>query len=609
MSLRSASICLFLIVLMTTLSATASAQDPTPPFPLLTEGTTSGKLGSYMEGLFARQLGVCLTGSPSPKNLKVTQRNWGITTVKDVSAIPPALTDPSLKPNGVVFIGFDSSIGRTFAYVYPSKSLVIKTPDANNYVIADYLEDPKLLALTGLNSAVYDFGCSASIAASMKLNNKWSFPPADISTALQADLSSKSTYHLAFVSGIFYSPLWQAYMSTTDSDWRTYGRMLLWEWYSRHPQAASDQVPRFVLTQFNGAAVYRLFTSSFSNDGKADLSVALGAASVNFSGSLQAAYDQSSQSRVESFGIVARQLEGSSSEDDAFQTLPSLPELAGRISSAGKAHLDPDSTDHRLYSATAHAQIIYGIPEVICKSPWSINPSTTQDGNLTISSSPIFTDPKDSKTPPYCKIQVSYQLNSPPGPNARASLAYVLQTDIKDSNDSVLATAKFKADEVSLSSTGKPSVDPESSTGMPDSPVTLNQGGITFFTYSWTLKFPVEEDTLQQDKISSVTPSVMEPKVTCTGHPDVAPVSGTTAFSGGQLTVVLQHKNNDTIENLDLSRFSQPCSFTGRVVFTLNNGLQVAADIPATQVFYSPFKPATPAPAINVPVPAQPPHL
>jgi hypothetical protein len=578
----------------------AIGQDPASPFPLLPENAKSGKLGSYMEGLFQRQLGVCLTGSPSPKKLAVTKPSLLGTTSKDLSAIPPALADPTVKPNGTVIIGFDSSIGRTFAYIYPAKSIVLPSVDVTNYVIADYLEDPQRLTKTGLDNAVYDFGCSASIAASMKLNSKWSFPPADVSTALQADLSSKSTYHLAFVSGLFFSPLWQQYMSTTDSDWRTYGRMLLWEWYSRHPQAASDNVPRYILTQFNGVSVYKLFTSSFSNDGKADLSVALGAAAVNLSGTLQASYDQSSRSKVESFGMVVRQLGGSAAEDDAFEALPSVSELANKISSTGKAHLDSSSTDHRLFQTTAHTQIIYGIPEVICKGSWSINPATTQDGSLTVLDSSTFNDPKDSKTPPYCKIQISYHLDSPPTGTSRADLVYVLQTDLKDGNGNAIASAKFKADTVSLSASGKPSIDPASSTGMPDPPVTLTTGGVTFFTYGWNLKYPVEEDTIQQDKISSVASTVLEPKVTCTGRTDMTPFSARASFVGGQLMIALEHKNNDTIENIDLTRFSQACTFSGRVIFSLNNSMQVTADVPATQIFYSPLRPATPTgPAAN----------
>src|SRR5215471_5440283 len=135
-TLRATSICIVFSTIV--LSAIAFAQDPPSPFPILGEGAKSGKLGSYLEGLFQRQLGICLTGSPTPRKLTVTKSTLGGigTTSKDLSAIPPALRDPSLKPNGDVVIGFDASVGRTFAYIYPSKSLVIQSPDVNNYLIA-----------------------------------------------------------------------------------------------------------------------------------------------------------------------------------------------------------------------------------------------------------------------------------------------------------------------------------------------------------------------------------------------------------------------------------------------------------------------------------------
>jgi hypothetical protein len=582
--------------------AVACAQDPTPPKPLLPDTARSGTLGSYLETAFQKQLGVCISGSPTPKPLTLTK---GLSH-KDVSAIPPALTDPSLKIGGDISIGFDASVGRTFAYIYPSQAILTTTPDVNNYVIADYLEDPHLLTTSGLDKTVYDFSCSASIAASMKVNSKWAFPPADVSAAISGDLNSKATYHLSLVSGVFYSPLWQQYNSTIDTDWRTYARMLLWEWYSRYPGAASDGSQRYLLTQFNGLSLYRIMTSSFSTDGKVDSSVALNMPVVSVQGQIQASFNSTSQASVESFGILVRHADGAATEDDHFEPLPKLAELAKRISGSGKSHLDKD-TDHTLFQTTSHNQIINGIPPVICTGPWTIDPAVTPNGTLTTLGTPIPVPSTDVKVAPSCKLTIAYQLNAPPAATAKETLTYSLASSIQDAAGSTIATIKFAAEPVSLSASGKPSIGNTSSTGIPGPPDTKSLPGTddTLFTYDWTLNYPVAEDSATPERIASVAADVLDSHLKCENVNEIVPLTAHASFSAGQLTVMIEHRNKESKETLDYTKFSRGCIFNGKVALSLNNGVAVIAVIPDTQIYYSPVKVPAPAPAAPVaPAPA-----
>jgi hypothetical protein len=238
-------------------------------------------LGSFLEKPFQLQLGYCITGTETAKTLILKKT---LSHDREISAIPPQLNDPSLTLTSNVVFNNNSSVGRAFGYVYNNQSVVLPNPDGNNFLLIDYLEDPQLMTLSGLNNAIYDYSCSSSIAASMNLNAGWTFPIAQIASAIEADASKKTSYHLALVSGTFYSPFWSFYNSAISQDWKTYAQLLAWEWYTRHPAAATDNVKRFALTQFDGVAVYKVTTNAFAVNGKADAKASLSSPAINISG-------------------------------------------------------------------------------------------------------------------------------------------------------------------------------------------------------------------------------------------------------------------------------------------------------------------------------------
>lgn len=591
--------------IVTSIVTFAHAQDPPPPKPLLPDNAASGNLGSYLEGIFQGQLVTCISGGSdsTPRPLTVT-KGLGGAIHKQISAIPPILRDPSIKLDDNVTIGYDASVARTFAYVYSQQALLTaadSAPDVSNYLVSNYLEDPQLMTTSGLDSAVYDLSCSSALAASIKANSSWSFPPAQISAAIEADISSKSTYHLALVSGTFYSPIWQAYKSTISSDWGTYGRMLAWDWYSRHPGAASDHTSRYLLSQFKGISIYQIKTTSFSSDGQATLSAAVQIPAATISGSLKASYNQNSAATVNDFHIVVRPGATPGAPDAQFQPFPSLANLSSKINSSGRARLDPNSTDHRLFIATTHAQTIYGVAQSTCQSPWKIAPAATSDGTLALVGSPAWADANvtdaTNPIPPSCKFQISFTLQSPPSATAREDLNYSLTNDVTSESGDVLGTVKFVADTVHLSSSGKPSIDPQSTTGVPPPPDVKDLGttGIKQFTYEWDLSFPVEEDVILADQIDHISPNIISPKISCGGTTIPPILNATAAYTNGTpLAVKVTHINTTNNENIDTTKINVACSFSGSVQFTLKNGITSTMDFPSTTVFYSPLIPSPP---------------
>ena len=579
----------------------AQAQDPPPPKPLLPDNAASGNLGSYLEGIFQGQLVTCISGGSdsTPKPLTVT-KGLGGAIHKQISAIPPILRDPSIKLDDNITIGYDASVARAFAYVYSQQALLTaadSTPDASNYIVSNYLEDPALLTISGLDSAVYDLSCSSALAASMKANSSWSFPPAQVSAAIEADVSSKSTYHLAFVSGTFYSPIWQAYTSTISSDWRAYGRMLVWDWYSRHPGAASDHTTRYLLSQFNGISIYQIKTTSFSTDGQATLNAAVQIpAAATISGSLQASYKKNSTATVNDFHIVVRPSATPGKPDAQFQPVPTLTELSGKIHTFAHAHLDPN-TDLHLFKITTHSQVIYGVPQSTCNSTWKIVPSTTPDGTLDFVHPPEWADANltDSTNPlpPSCKFEISFTLPSPPSPTSREDINYSLTNDVTNDLGNVLGTITIPADTVHLSSSGKPSIDPQTTDGNPQNPDVHDIGatGVKRFTYEWDLSFPVEEDVNTVDQIDHISQNIVAPKISCGGTSVPPTLTATAVYTGGELAVKVTHTNTTNSENIDTTKINVVCTFSGSIQFTLKNSITSTMDFPSTTVFYSPLIP------------------
>jgi len=144
-----------------------------------------------------------------------------------------------------------------------------------------------------------------------------------------------------------------------------------------------------------------------------------------------------------------------------------------------------------------------------------------------------------------------------------------------------------------------------SSTGIPGPPDTkpLPGTGDTIFTYDWTLNYPVAEDSAAPEKIASVAPDVLDAHLKCENVNEIAPLTTHASFSAGQLTVMIEHQNKESKENLDYTKFSRGCIFNGKVTFSLNNGMAVTAVIPDTQIYYSPVKIPAPAPAAVSPAP------
>lgn len=573
-------------------------------------GQTSASLGSYLEGVFQAQLGFCVTGNPKQqKSLTVSK---GLSR-KTLSAVPPPLNDPSLKLSGTIDMMPDQSVGRAFAYVYPSQSVQnVTNPNGGNYLIGDYLENHKLLTLKGFDWAFYDYSCSSSIAAQMKANAGYTFPIAQVSAAMQADASSKTSYTLGLVSGTMYSPLWSMYNSTESQAYSTYGQLLVWEWYRRHSGAASDGAKRYLLSQFNGVSLYKMTTTSTSDNGQANISGSITTAVANMSLAVQGTYESSTDASVGAYGLVIRRLDDGTGSTAIFQDFPSVSDLVAALSRSAAAHLDPSSTDNRLLPTTTHAQVITGIPQTVCaNSDWRLDTSAmTMPPNsvLALAGKTVVAPDPNGNTLPGCRFVVSFTTD----PNSQLnhiSLDYSLVNDLKNNAGTPIASAKIKADLVSLTSSGLPSIHGPvlSSTGVPTTS-TSTQGGIDFYQIAWNEVYSVTEDTVPAEKISSVVSQPATLTMTCGGTTisSVSPSSANLSYSNQSLSLAINISPNSASGALDTSHFVV-CTLAGRINFNLASG-PVSRDLPVSTVLFpkAVVTPPAQSPTAPTPTPTKP---
>ena len=283
-----------------------------------------------------------------------------------------------------------------------------------------------------------------------------------------------------------------------------------------------------------------------------------------------------------------------------FNLFRPLTELSGKIHSFAHARLDPN-TDLRLFRITTHSQVIYGVPQSTCKSTWKIAPPTTPDGSLdfcctTREWARCLRSNRFKKIRSRRRVSLRYPFTASVAAlqtTSREDISYSLTNDITSESGNVLGTITIPADTVHLSSSGKPSIDPQSTDGNPQNPDVHDIGstGVKRFTYEWDLSFPVEEDVTTADQIDHISPNIIAPKVSCGGTPVPPALTATAVYTSGQLAVKVTHTNTTNNENIDTTKINVVCTFNGSVQFTRKNSITSTMDFPSTTVFYSPLIP------------------
>lgn len=560
------------------------------PFDLPKPGQKT-QLKNYLEAKFQDQLTRCM-GKP---HLTAHTGFWIFGKDVPISAVPqPLLTDGNITLDDAVLPEIDQSMARVFAYVYPTKEVQGNLQD--QFLDMDYLQDPKTMLPQGESSTLYNYSCSSNISFALKANAGFTWPIAEISSALQADYSNATAAQIGMVFGTFRSPL-AKYFQGSDTALRAYATLVLWEFYAQNADKRGAASPGFLLKQLDGTSSYRLFTNTQDVSGKVNFSAKLANPIVSVDTSGETQYNSQQQIYSENFSVA---IKGNLVGDDFMAVPPS--ESINSIPTS--AILDPTSTDGRLLGDSRHVQVLEGVPKQWCDSNnWHIiNHQRSQIGDLNlVSGATIPADPPKGSPdgPPSCSFLVEASGPFPAGQDT-IILSYSLATSL-DSNDDVnddnpatptpSGTIIVHASNVRLSANGKPIIDPTRSRGIPtDAP--SKAGGIPFDDLSYNdLTYSIEDDS--NDRVATVGPHPTMSLV-CGGGDDKRTIeltpSATYIPANAQLTIAVDHLANENIEKLDVNNYDT-CVLTGTVDLTLaTSGEVVPKPIPDTTLYYPKVK-------------------
>jgi hypothetical protein len=541
-------------------------------------------MSSYLEQKFGDQMSNCLS-DPNKRSLTVTsggllglgKKSYSITAIPS-----PLLIDANVRIKTNVLPEITDAAGRVFAYVYPAQT-VRTTPDAYVYLDLDYLQDPASMLPSGTSSTLYNYSCSSNIAWQMKANAGAQFPVADVSTAMQADTSNTSSSKLAFIFGKFNSPLWDMYNNPKNLDWKTYADLLMWGWYTSHPSAVTDGTTRYLLTQFTGATAYKLSSLKENVDGTLSVSGGFTIPVASLQTGLQAAYNNTTSVTASLFSLVI-DVDDSGKEVDGFTLLPSASQVISNVApltSNVSTTLDTAHSSSRLLQAgSVHVQVLNGVPADFCQpGRWTL--SSVPNGVLafdTPPTAPIAAAPA-SLAPPGCSFRIKYTPSSAPAPTDSVALTYKLISSVG------AAQLAINAAPVYLSANGKPTIDPTTDHGI-FTKTSIIVGGKTFDTYSYSLVFPVENDS-SAPVVSVATPLTVA----------IACGSGNTARSfptvsakvlydstANTITLTFSETNDDSIITLDST--DDQCHLSGNVILTLQDGTTLPKNLPDTLIYY-----------------------
>lgn len=585
-------------LLLATTAGVAYA-DPTPPYPPPSPGQQYS-LGSYLEDRFEDQFATCTQGTRYLiAHVPGSLGGWLPGHDAPVSAIPTPLLNAGIDLNERVVAAFSQSIARLFAYVYSRTSVKgASDTDLRSYLDMNYLQDPKTMLPNGLDSVIYSYSCSATVAAAFKMDAGYGWPIGTIRSALQGDVSNDLSGQLGIVFGKFRSPL-SAMYSGPDPTEQTYATLVLWEWYNSNHKKAGNHSPGYLLTQFDGVSAYHVFTKGTSANGLFKLSTASSIAIASIDASAQTQYQAKESLRIENFGSAVT----GADPTREFVEMPSAADLS-RAGVDNKAQLVVNSTDGKLLgSGMLHQQTLAGVPVQWCNSAhWHIiNHQRSRIGDLFLvpgGTHPLMaTGSVDGAAAnlPTCVFQIKYNnTTAATSVTLHYSLASSLGANADLNDDSGPApddAIVVQAQDVRLSADGAPFIQPISyPAGYSTQQRTVN--GLSFHDLTWSLTYKVTEDS--SARISALAPRAQTVQADCPSNGTIKLQVADSSYdpSNSQLTLALAYTVDDAHGALEYTGNAGACQLSGVISFTLATGEVVPKVLPPTTVLFpSPSRP------------------
>lgn len=324
-------------------------------------------LGGQLEAHYSRLLASC--GIPAIKRTFLS-------SCTGVSSIPLVLQQ-NLPLEKAVKWDASQSLGRHFAYVYPTKATFGKTTGLSTswLLYEKALEVPaENMLAPGSSNRMYSHDCTGVIAAAAAGSANLNVGVTQFQAATNAEFMSDSKTSIVLTAGRFDSPF-LAMLSNNAPAWQQVkAGMLFYGWYRKFQEPAT---PAYLLSSVkNGVVLFSLAEKIRRANANisGEMSTSIGVASLGFKTNSSITDQVSSQ--VKDFVLATDIADVDPSVD--FVEMPSPVNVAAMMQSF-PAKLQP-ITDPSILPGTraVHVQRLPGVEPAFCKSDtngWKITPA------------------------------------------------------------------------------------------------------------------------------------------------------------------------------------------------------------------------------------------
>jgi hypothetical protein len=248
------------------------------------------KAGEVLEAAFNRAFSSCGLGN-------FVQRR-PLRSDRRLTRIPQVL-QANIQLDDSVRMLRSTSLARALSYIAPAGSdpVLVQVPEESRHVRVDPRTSPSLMIAEGDPRLVYTNSCGTVVDAAARLGinvNPVARAAFDAMRRMQTDVS------IAVTEGPFISPI--ASLLDNPGTGGFYGRLLIWDWYSRNLGALTTGGS--YRSYVNGIVISRLFTDELEQSLKASAEGNSGPlAFVSLNANAKASIIQNQGSRAERYGI------------------------------------------------------------------------------------------------------------------------------------------------------------------------------------------------------------------------------------------------------------------------------------------------------------------
>jgi hypothetical protein len=247
-----------------------------------------------------------------------------------------------------------------------------------------------------------------------------------LGAALKASYDNNNKLNISLVAGEFISPIWAAFSTdpgdVSEPENRYSAATALWQWYWSDKTRASDQSKKYVLSQFNGLALYHFRGLSWETKSSASGTVGVQAAVFGASTTGSAKIEVGGETALEDYAVLKYGV-----DVPVMKPIPPLKDVAASMEKYAVFQPIGDWLKTPVTSA-ASVEMVHEISlsDTLCLEKWEASDAVSDLRTERVQNRP-------TGTPERCRFIARLKLGAPTSGEVSASYTVTLKYD-KDGN-------------------------------------------------------------------------------------------------------------------------------------------------------------------------------